>query len=131
MKANLLSDDDLFEIYQDEAKQRGMEVGDVLRERLKLAVSLDPRGRFLIISDGGTMSQLEAILGLGHLRSAEDLLQKVAKLARIRFGDHTFELSAGQYQELVHRASKNGVTIAVYVQNIFRKMQIDFFKYTS
>lgn len=129
MRAMLQIDDDLFDLYEREAKERRMDVGDVLRERLKKAVALDPRDRGVVISGGRTRFLIEEMLGGGFLKDQEDLATKIRKLAVIKFGEHSFRLTAGHYQELQHRALKTGRTMDELIAEIFRKMQETFFDY--
>ena len=129
MKISLSIDDDLWEIYREESIERRMNPGDVIRERLQRAVGLDPRDRGVVLTGGRTMQLIEERLGGGHLKSAEDLLAKVANLASIQFGVHEFVITPGQYRELVFRAQKTGRTIEELVQEIYRRMQQDFWRY--
>ncbi len=129
MKITLSLADDLYDTYALEARARRIEVDSVLCERLKLAVGLDPRDRGLVITGGPILAQLEQLLGTGHLQSPEDLLAKVRRLAVIRFGEHEFRITAGQYQELAHRATKTGKTIPQLIDAIYQKMQADFWQY--
>lgn len=129
MKITLSIDDELWDIYREESIARKMNPGDVIRERLAKAVALDPRDRGIIISGGRTMQILEEKLGGGHLKSAEDLLNKVTNLAGIRFGLHEFVISPGQFRELTFRAQKTGKTIEQLVESIYKRMQATFWEY--
>ena len=126
MKITLTLDDDLSGFYEEEAKERKCELAAVLEDRLKRAGQLDSRTRYVIVSDR-TRDQLENILGGGHLKSAEDLLNKVGRLARIKFGDHEIRLSAGQFEELKWRAQKQGKTIEQLLLEIWQRLQDQFF----
>lgn len=129
MKIQLTIDDDVFEIYKQEAMERRIFPSEVIAERLKRAVGLDPRERTAILA-GGTMRLLEERLGGGDIKSGEDLLKKVTALASIRFGAHEFVLTIGQYRELAFRAQKTNLTIEELVQRTYQKMQATFFEYT-
>ena len=110
MRITLTIPDDLAEVYAEEGIARKMEIEPVLVERLLKAVPLDPRARPLIIS-GRTREAIEEKLGGGHVQGEVDLLQKIRRLANIRFGDHELKLSAGQMEEMVWRAGKQGRSI--------------------
>jgi hypothetical protein len=126
---NFTIPDDLFIIYRDEAMSRKISLGDLLRERLQKAVGCDPREHPLILTGGRTMQQIEGHLGGGQLKSAEDLLKKVRRLASIKFGAHEFVLSPGQLEELTFRAAKTGRSIDRLIAEIWRRVSEDFFKY--
>ncbi len=92
-------DDDLAQVYMDEALERKMPIEQLLADRLVRAAPLDPRSRYVIVADQARV-QLEQLLGGGDVKSGEDLVQKVRRLARIKFGDHELQLSAGQLEEI-------------------------------
>lgn len=129
MKAFLQLDDDLFEMYMQEAIERRMEVGDILRERLKRSIALDPRTRCMVLDDGRLLQQLEEYLGGGQLKGTADLVNKVSRLAKIKFGEHEFRLTAGQFEELAWRAKKTGRTVDQQMTVIFQRMRETFFTY--
>lgn len=126
---NFKLSDEVYETYLQEAADRKVKVGDLLRERLEKAVALDPRDHPLILTGGRTMQQIEDHLGGGNIRGAEDLLQKVRRLANIKFGEHEFVISPGQYQELAHRATKLGLTHEQFIARMWTKISEDFFRY--
>src|SRR5437899_1153051 len=118
---NFTIPDDLWGQYADEAKERKLGDGDVLRERLAKAVALDPRERAVVLTGGKTMQQIEEHLGGGQLKHAEDLLVKIRRLASIRFGSHEFKITPGQYEELTFRAKKTGRSVAQLIEEIYRR----------
>lgn len=118
--------DDLAATYQEEATERDLTLGQVLVDRLNRAGQLDPRDRYVILC-GNTRDRMEQTLGGGHIQSAEDLLLKVGRLARIKFGDHAIPMTAGQAEELAHRAHKRGVPVSRLIEEIWTRMAPDFF----
>lgn len=128
MIVHLQIDDDLAEKYCQEAAARGLELPVVLVDRLRRAEPLDPRGRYVIL-EGQTREQMEGTLGGGQISSAEDLLTKVQRLARIRFGDHEIPLTAGQFEEIKWRAHKLGRTVPQVMEIIANKLKADVFEY--
>lgn len=125
---HLQIDDELALLYQEEAAERGLDLKDVLADRLTRAVNLDPRSRHLTIADR-QLARVEEILGGGMLGSGEDLVNRVGRLARIRFGDHEIKLSAAQMLELVHRAGVNRKSVADLVQEIFDRFSVEMLNY--
>lgn len=110
MRVTLHLDDDTAATYQNEAVERGIDVELVLEERLKMAQAMDPRSRYMLLIDN-TLTRMEQALGHLPLLHAEDLIAKVTRLARVRFGDHALELTAGQMEEIAWRAGKQGKTV--------------------
>lgn len=118
--------DDTALTYQDEADARKIPLETLLAERLEHAQALDPRNRFLIL-EGNNRSRLERILGELPVLSVDDLISKVHRLARIRFGDHEIALTAGQMEELAWRAHKRGVPVAQMIEEAAREFGVQFF----
>ena len=119
-------DDDLAQTYMDEALERKVPIEQLLQDRLARAVSLDPRQRYVIVVDNPRV-RLETILGGGNLQRAEDLVAKVARLARIRFGDHELQLTAGNLEEIAWRANKQGRTIEQMLEIAWARFRETFF----
>lgn len=118
--------DDTALTYQEEAAARKLPLEAVLAERLEHATALDPRGRVLII-EPRSRERLEASLGGLPLLSTEDLISKVQRLARLKFGDHVIEITPGQMEELTWRAHKMGKPIAVMIEEAARVFGETFF----
>ncbi|SRR6266487_1132009 len=128
MKITLSLDDDLAECYQKEAASRRVPIGAVIAQRLTDARSLDPRKRGFVVADAQVLQELESILGGGSLVSERTLVEKVRRLARIRFGDHTFQITPGQFEELAFRAKKTGRTVEQLVADLYQRMAQDLFR---
>jgi hypothetical protein len=128
MRITLSLDDDLADFYAKEAQSRHIPVGTIVAERLAAAKPLDPRRRGFIVADAQTLQELESILGGGSLTSERNLVEKVRRLARIRFGDHTFQITPGQYEELAFRAKKTGRTVEQLVADLYTRMSRDLFR---
>ncbi len=126
MRVTLTVDDDTALTYQNEAVERGIDVELVMAERLKLAQAIDPRARYLILIDN-TLTRLEQALGHMPLLHAEDLIAKVNRLAKIRFGQHALELTAGQMEEIAWRASKQGKTVEFMLKAAWDRFCEEFF----
>lgn len=126
MRVTLQLDDDTSEAYSTEALERGVDLEIVLAERLKMAQAMDPRSRYLLLIDN-TLSRMEAALGHLPILHAEDLIAKVTRLARVRFGDHSLELTAGQMEEIAWRAGKQGKTVKFMLQAAWERFGAEFF----
>ncbi len=128
MKIVLSIDDDLADFYAKEAQSRRLPIGTIVNERLAAAKPLDPRRRGFIVADAQVLQELESVLGGGSLLSERDLIEKVRRLARIQFGDHRFEITPGQFEELKFRATKTGRTVEQLVADLYRRMSVDLFR---
>lgn len=126
MRLILTVEDDIAEVYKSEATARKIPIEQLIEERIAHAGELDPRERYLIVA-GNNRKRLEATLGGLPVLSVEELLQKTARLARIKFGDHTILLSAGQMEELAWRANKLGKSVEDMVQIAYERFAQDFF----
>lgn len=73
--------------------------------------------------------RLEQILGMGHILSGEDLLQKVQGLASLKIGGVAVDFSPRQWEELATRAEKSGRTVEEVVADVVKRMAGDFFNY--
>lgn len=72
-------------------------------------------------------ARLEARLGIGASRNAEELTQAVDRLADIRIGQVRLDFTPGQYAELARKAEKNGITVAEEVERIVHHLAGELF----
>jgi hypothetical protein len=128
MKITLSLDDDLYADYLRESQSRKIPLNTILNERLLLAEPLDPRNRPIVISDTGIVQHLEQVIGGGSIKDQYDLSAKVTRLARIGFGDHTFKITPGQFEELKFRATKTGRTVEQLIADLYTRMAQDLFR---
>lgn len=126
MRVTLQLDDDTSEAYSNEALERGVDLEIVLAERLKMAQAMDPRSRYLLLIDN-TLTRMEQALGHMPLLHAEDLIAKTQRLARVRFGDHELELTAGQMEEIAWRGEKQGKSIEEMLAMAWDRFKEEFF----
>lgn len=126
MIARIQIPDEIAEEYQTEALARNITLDQLLSERLVKALPLDPRGRYIIL-EGRNRERLEERLGQMPVLNAEDLLAKVSRLARIKFGDHEIMLTAGQLEEIAWRAHKRDKPVEVILQETYDAFAKDFF----
>ena len=120
--------DDLIDILQDEARECGKSLDESISHRLHAAIDLDPRSRGFIVT-GIDLSKLETCLSGGHLKDSTDLLDKTRRLASIKFGEHRFELTTGQLEEIARRARHEKKTVEKALREIFQRMSAEFFRY--
>lgn len=130
MKVELTIPDEMGEFYAHEGQARNQTLAAVMVDRLERAKDLHPLGRYVIVT-GKTREALETQLGGGHLLNAEDLLGKVTRIAKIQFGHHQILLTAGQMEELTHRAGKRGKSVEFLIEEIWKKLQAEFFTYVK
>ncbi len=128
MKITLSLDDDLYADYLRESQSRKVPLNTILSERLALAQPLDPRNRPIVIGDPGIVQHLEQILGGGTTKDQYDFSAKVTRLARIGFGDHTFKITPGQFEELKFRATKTGRSVEQLIADLYQRMSQDLFR---
>lgn len=126
MRVTIDLHDDLADHYRREGDDRCVPLESVIEGRLGAATRLDPRNRYLIL-DQPVLGELEKKVGGGHLQDNGDLLGKVQRLAQIRFGQHTLELTPGQLEEIAWRAGKQGRSIDQMLQAAYEKFAEDFF----
>lgn len=70
---------------------------------------------------------LEGTLGIGATDSAASLLAAVQRLARISIGDVPIPFTPGQLEELQHRATKRGRTVAQEIQAVIDRIKDELF----
>lgn len=123
---SLQLDDETAFHYQTEADEIKQPLYIVLADRLRRAVALDPRHRYVILTDN-PLARVEHALGDLPLQSAEELVARVQRLAKIQFGEHELELTPGQMEEIAWRASKQGKTVDAVLQETWRVFCENFF----
>lgn len=126
MRVTLQLDDDTSEAYSTEALERGVDLEIVMAERLKMAQAMDPRSRYLLLIDN-TLSRMEQALGHLPILHAEDLIAKTTRLAKVRFGEHSLELTAGQMEEIAWRGGKQGKSIEAMLAAAWERFTAEFF----
>ena len=126
--------DDLSEFYEEEVAKRtqtgevGLTLERVLADRLQRSVPLHPRLRTLILEQSD-LSALESRLGHGQLKSPMELVERVARLGRIKFGDYEITLTPAQMEDIAFRAMKQNRTIDEMIRITWQKMDELFFSY--
>lgn len=126
MRVVLLLDDDVADFYIAEAETRKVALDTLLADRLTRAGQLHPDHPYLIVTDND-LAVAEKELGGLPIRSCQTLLDRLRRLAKIRFGEHTLALTAGQLEELTWRASKQGKSVAYLIHAAWEKFSADFF----
>lgn len=80
----------------------------------------------LILSDAHR-TRLDAALGFGSTVSADQLVAVTERLARLVIGDVKVDFTAGQWDEIAHRAEKRGITVDALIEQIVAKITQDLF----
>ena len=120
--------DDLVDILEDEATARQSTLDESISHRLHASIDLDPGSRGFVIT-GTDLAALESALAGGHLKDSADLLQKTRRLAAIHFGEHRLELTPGQFEEIARRAKHEKKTVGQALNEVFKRMTSEFFRY--
>lgn len=127
MRVTLQLDDELAQHYLDEVNvpsERTIE--SILADRLARAVQLHPDRPYVIVTDND-LTLVEKELGGLPIRSCQTLLDRLKRLAKIRFGDHAMELTAGQMEEIAWRSVKQGKTVEFLVKAAWDRFCEEFF----
>lgn len=125
MIVQLRIDDDLIEEYKGEVSE-STSLEMILADRLKRALVMIPNSRYIVLADRAR-DQMEQLVGGGSLRSADDLLLRVRRLANVKFGDHELDLTPGQMEEIAFRAKKMGKSVEAVVKETWDRFTQDFF----
>lgn len=75
--------------------------------------------------------QLDDLLGIGAAESGERLLALVTRLAQLRLGTLTVQLSPAQAEEVARRAQHHGLTPEQGLQQVLFRLQDELFPKTS
>jgi len=126
MRLMITVPDDQADVLKREADARTLPVESIIEERITAAMRLDPSKRYVIL-DQPILGLVEERLGGGHLKDRDDLLNKVSRLARIKFGQHEIKLTPGQMEELDWRSRKMGRTVDQLIQTAYEQFAENFF----
>lgn len=115
----------------DEANTRQLPPEAVLNRHIEVGRSI-PYDARVIMLHGGALQALETrLVDGGMLRSAEHLVNQVARLARIEFGEYEIQLTPAQLEELAWRAKKRGKSVEQLIQEAWAKLQQELFTYAN
>lgn len=108
-----------------EAQRRALELSAamLLRDALRL---LPVQGRAVVVS-GEILERLESILGGGSLLNAEDLRQKVERLAGVSFLHCRLPFTPNQLEALAEKAARNSLSVEELVNRTAPRMYEQFF----
>ena len=127
MKITLHVTDELGDQLASQATIVGQTTEAYAAQQLARWITVEPRDRVLVLK-GAPLQALETQLG-GYLTTPDRLVDKVRALAGLQIGAHQIEFTPGQWEEIRHRAQKRGITVAEEIQQIWRKLQSEFFQY--
>lgn len=136
MRLTISISDDLFDTYATRAAKVNERSGvvvtpeELIVTQLEKFAGIDPAERTLIIP-AVERRQLEEILHGGHLQSADDLVKKVDKLARLEIGEVRLDFTPGQLSELRRYASRNRKTFEQVMQETVTAIGTQFFRYVG
>ncbi len=110
--------DPLADQYQAYATQQGIPLDAVVTKQLTRVQSVTPGSRVVILGANHLDYLAEKLHG-GDVQSAEDLLQKVDRLAGIKFEAIDLKLTPAQLEEVQHRAERQGKSVDQLVHEMW------------
>ena len=121
-----LSDDKLAGL-QTRAEAQKIDLETAATRLLVEAAPTYPLTGRAVVVHGETLDRLEGILSGGSLLSAQDLQQKVERLAGISFLHLRLPFSPGQLEALAEKAERNGLTVEQLVERTAPRIYEQFF----
>lgn len=122
--------DELYERFQQRARKEHMSVDSWVASQLARVQDYPVRDRVVIIGSEAR-DQLEQLFGGGGLVNAEDLVDKVERLAALGIGELRTNFSPGQWEELKRRCERLGVPVEEEAQRIVTKVSELFFDHVG
>ena len=118
--------DALADEYLAYATTQNVSLDAVIEKQLKRFKTVPPGSTTVVLGSKHLDFLAEKLHG-GDVRSAEDLVTKVDRLAGIKFETIDLRLTPAQLEELAHRAERQGKPVEALVQEIWEKLSVDFF----
>lgn len=118
--------DPLAEQYLLLATQQNRSLDEVVEIQLRRFETIPP-GSTVVVLGPKHLDYLAEKLHGGDVRSAEDLITKVDRLAGVKFSGIDLRMTPAQLEELVHRAARQGKPVEALVQEIWERLSVDFF----
>jgi len=119
--------DDLYECYQRTVEGTSLTPEERMVGLLTELHRLPVQDRVLVLS-GAERAQIEKLTG-SYTRTAEELVEAIARLAVLKIGKVQVDFLPKQWEEIKHRADREGVKVQVLVERIVREMSRQFFNY--
>lgn len=126
MRVTMIVDDATVDWMVQEAETLNRPVAEVMAEHLHRTAQIPLSERKLTLG-ASALTALEDTLKGGHVQSGVDLVEKVNRLARIGLGDHALRLTAGQLEELAHRAKRQDISLETLIDRIWETFCEQFF----
>ncbi|MHC4734604.1 MAG: hypothetical protein ACYTDW_09115 [Planctomycetota bacterium] len=113
--------------YQRRAKARKITMSKVLAEQLERFIGVDGQDRVIVVGSRNR-NRIEMILSKGgHIKDAEDLVSRIAALARISIEGVDLEFDQSEKEQIARRAAKNNITLEEEVRRTVDGMKFQFF----
>jgi hypothetical protein len=90
-----------------------------------------PASNHVLVVDSESRGKLDLILQGGMLRDAQDLVEKVTKLADIQIGGIAVHWTPGQLRQIKTYASRNRITVEEAIKRVVFQMSGQFWDYVS
>jgi hypothetical protein len=125
--------EEVYEAYASQATTLAAAGGSASPQELMSAqlarFSAFPASNHVLVVDSENRGRLDLILQGGMLRDAEDLVQKVQRLADIQIGEIRVNWTPGQLQQIKSWASRNRIAPEEAVRRIVQQMGAQFWDY--
>lgn len=119
--------DDTLDRVMDAANAHQCTVETAAERILARAVKdLPLTGRAVVLS-GEELARVETILGSGSVLNAQDLAQKIDRLAGVGFEHVRIQFTPGQLEDLARRAASNGITPRELIERTAPRIYEQFF----
>lgn len=122
--------DQIADTYQAYATQQGIPLDAIILKQLDRFKAVTP-GAATVVLGSKHLEYLAEKLHGGDVRSAEDLVTKVDRLAGIKFEAIDLRLTPAQLEELAFRAERQGKTVEDLVQEMWARLSVEFFNTPS
>jgi hypothetical protein len=131
MRLTLHLPDDIGEEYERQAKARRITLSKVIAQQLARFVKVDTHDRIIVV-DRVNRTRLERILSTGgHLQDADDLVQRVLRVAQLSIEGIDLEFSPAEKEQIALRAKKNRITPEAELARVVNDMKYKFFDFIT
>jgi hypothetical protein len=125
--------EDVYAAYAAQASALAAAGGSATPQELMGAqlarFSAYPASNHVLVVDSENRGKLDQVLQGGMLRDAQDLVEKVTKLADIQIGGIAVHWTPGQLRQIKTYATRNRLTVEETVKRIVFQMSSQFWDY--
>lgn len=130
MKLILHIPDDLYEHYlQHQAGRRETKINKVIVDQLERFKAVQPDDRIVLVLPDARATLEDLLPGNPgpSLNDSDDLLARVRLLASLGIGEHRFNFTPAQMEELKVRAERMGTSLEELHKQTVQRMESDYF----